>query len=357
MLAYNSISRIIASISVFIVLTLFQVSPCLSADILHFPIIKDFTPPESVSLCGEPIPLENRRVWEMLDREFTISVWNRFQVTLWLKRAGRYFPYIESKLEEARMPLDLKYLAVAESSLLPGIRSRKGAVGIWQFLAETARHHGLRVDRKIDERRSVQRSTEAAIDYLRELNNRFGSWTLALAAYNCGEELVEKEIKEQKVRDYHRLNLPLETERFIFRIAAIKVVMENPERYGYHIPPNNIYRPIRFDTIAIEVEKQLSMREVAQTLDTDFKIIREMNPHILRYDFPKGKYLIYVPSGSGSKMANIMNALASHASYKKDLDSDYVLKVQPGDFSSNVPTGTGASVSSLINLHEIDGLP
>jgi len=347
MLAYISFSRIITFISVMIVLTLLQISPSLSADTIHFPTIKDFSPPGSVNLCGEPIPLENRRVWEMLDREFTISVWNRFQVTLWLKRAGRYFPYIESKLEEAHMPLDLKYLAVAESSLLPGIRSRKGAVGTWQFLAETARRHGLRVDRKIDERRSVQRSTEAAIDYLRNLKNMFGSWTLALAAYNCGEKLVEKEIKEQKVRDYHRLNLPLETERFIFRIVAIKVIMNNPGRYGYNIAPDNLYRPIRFDTIAVTVDKPLSFIGVAQTMDTDFKVIREMNPHILGYDLPKGKYPVYVPSGSGSKMANIMNALASHASYKKEMDSDYSLNVQPVDISSNVPKRTEAPVSSL----------
>jgi hypothetical protein len=347
MLAYISFSRIIAFISVIIVLTLFQLSPSLSADTIHFPTIKDFSPPESVNLCGEPIPLENRRVWEMLDREFTISVWNRFQVTLWLKRAGRYFPYIDSKLEEAHMPLDLKYLAVAESSLLPGIRSRKGAVGTWQFLAETARRHGLRVDRKIDERRSVQGSTVGAIRYLRSLKEMFGSWTLALAAYNCGEKLLEKEIKEQKVGDYHRLNLPLETERFIFRIVAIKVIMTNPERYGYNIAPENIYRPIRFDTIAVTVDKPLSFTEVAQTLDTDFKIIKEMNPHILGYDLPKGKYPVYVPSGSGPKMADIMNALASHASYKKEMDSDYYLNVQQVDISSNVPKQTGAPVSSL----------
>ncbi len=290
-----------------------------------------------MSLCGEPIPLENRRVWEMLDREFTISVWNRFQVSLWLKRAGRYFPYIESKLEEAHMPLDLKYLAVAESSLLPGIRSKKGAVGTWQFLAETARRNGLRVDRKIDERRSVQRSTEAAIKYLGDLKKMFGSWILALAAYNCGEELLEKEIREQKVRDYHRLNLPLETERFIFRIAAIKVVMENPEQYGYHIAPEHLYRPIRFDTMTVTVDKPLSFIEVAQNLDRDFKVIREMNPHILGYDLPKGTYPIYVPSGSGSKMANIMNELATHASYKKETDSDYYLTVQPVDILSKVP--------------------
>jgi hypothetical protein len=347
MWVYISFSRIIVFISVIILLTLFQISPSLYAESIHDPTIHDISPPESLTLCKEPVPLENRRVWEMLDREFTISVWNRFQTILWLKRAGRYFPYIEMKLREASMPLDLKYLAVAESSLLPGIRSRKGAVGTWQFLAETARHNGLRVDRKIDERRSVQRSTEAAIRYLKSLKKMFGSWTLALAAYNCGEEVLEKQIKEQKVRDYYRLNLPLETERFIFRIVAIKVIMENPERYGYKIAPLHIYRPIRFNTLAVTVETPLPFKKVAPALNTDFKVIREMNPQILGYDFPKGSYSVYVPSGLGPKMAEIFNEHASHASYKKEMDSDYSLNVQPMDILSNVPEPTGAPVSRL----------
>jgi len=106
--------------------------------------------PESLSLCGEPIPLDNQGVWEMLDREFTIMVHNRAQVLLWLKRSGQYFPYIQKKLDKAGMPGDLKYLAVAESSLLPHARSRRGALGIWQFIRKTARRYKLQSNRSMD---------------------------------------------------------------------------------------------------------------------------------------------------------------------------------------------------------------
>ena len=115
-------------------------------------VLPDFSLPGSISLCDESIPLENRRVLEMLDREFTIAVWDRAQVFLWLKRAGRYFPYIEEKLSEAEMPDDLKYMAVAESALITDIKSRKRAVGLWQFMSRTGRQYGLRKNRTIDQR-------------------------------------------------------------------------------------------------------------------------------------------------------------------------------------------------------------
>ena len=106
------------------------------------------------------IPLENPQVWEMLDREFNITVWDRAQVFMYLKRAGRYFPYIEKKLSEAGMPMDLKYLAVAESALLTHSQSRKGAKGMWQFMKLAARSSGLRKDRIVDERLNFEHSTE-----------------------------------------------------------------------------------------------------------------------------------------------------------------------------------------------------
>jgi hypothetical protein len=271
----------------------------------------------------------------MLDREFTIAVWNRAQVFMWLKRAGRYFPFIERKLTEAGMPLDLKYLAVAESNLLPTVRSRKGAVGTWQFIAKTARLNGLRVDRTIDERRSLQRSTEAAIKYVRRLRDIFGTWTLALAAYNCGEKTLEKEIQEQEVVDYYRLNLPLETERFIFRIAAIKIIMENPERYGYNIAPQHLYEPVRYDTVRVTAKTSIHLANIAQALDMDFKGIKEMNLHIFGHQLPKGSYNVYVPHGFGPKLAEIISRLGSVASFEKKPDPDRYVIVQPGDTKSD----------------------
>ena len=170
------------------------------------PMLDDFPIPKSISLCGEPMPLENRHVWEMMDREFTISVWDRAQVFMWIKRAGRFLQYIEKKLAEERMPDDLKYLAIAESSLITHIRSRKGAVGTWQFMPHTARRNGLRKDRVMDERLDFERSTEAALRYLKRLKEMFGAWTLAMAAYNCGETRLGKEIKKQKLNKSKKMN-------------------------------------------------------------------------------------------------------------------------------------------------------
>ena len=129
--------------------------------------------PDSLNLCGEPVPLENRQVWERLDREFTISVWDRAQVFMWLKRASRYFPYIEKELAEAGMPQDLKYLALAESSLIGYVRSHAGAKGFWQFMTRTARRNGLRKDSMIDERLSFEHSTRAALKYLLHLKELY----------------------------------------------------------------------------------------------------------------------------------------------------------------------------------------
>ena len=318
------------------VLMLLPLAPSSSAQNIYYPLINHFPLPESVDLVNERMPLEHQHVREMLDREFTIAVWNRAQVFMWLKRAGRYVPFIETKRTEAGMPLDLKYLAVAESNLIPTARSRKGAVGTWQFIVKTARLNGLRVDRNMDERQSIQRSTEAAITYLRRLKGIFGAWTLALAAYNCGEVTLEKEIEEQQVVEYYRLNLPLETERFIYRIAAIKIIMENPERYGYNMAPQHLYEPIHFDTVRVTVNTSIHLANIAKTLDLDFKVIKEMNLHIFGYKLPKGSYNVYVPPGLGPKLAEVLSHLGAVASLEEKPDTDRYVTVQPGDSKSSV---------------------
>jgi hypothetical protein len=330
-------------------------SPAFPTQEVDYHGFDDFPPSKFLSLCGEPMPLEDRNVWEMLDRELTIAVWDRAQVFLWLKRAGRYFPYIEKKLVEADMPEDLKYLAVAESSLLTHARSRKGAIGAWQFMARTARKNGLRRDHIVDERLDFERSTEAAIKYLKRLKGIFGTWTLALAAYNCGDVRLKREIKEQKVRDFYRLKLPLETERFIFRIAAIKTIMENPKRYGYNLKPEWVYRPIKCDTVPVSIRIPLHITEVAQALGTDLKLLKELNPQFLGYYLPTGCYTIKVPSGLGSRIATVLEQIipTSSCSTKKVSDGYYV--VQLGDTLSHIAKRTGVPVDMLKRLNGIRG--
>jgi len=312
----------------------------------------DYALPRTLSLCGETIPLEERYSWEMLDREFTIAVWDRAQVFMWLKRAGRYFPYIEKMLAQENMPQDLKYLALAESALIGYIRSSAGAKGYWQFMAQTARRSGLRKDHLVDERLSIEHSTEAALRYLRELKERFGTWLMAMAAYNCGENRLEREIKEQRVSEYFRLNLPIETERYVFRIAAIKIVMENPEKFGFRIPAERIYRPIPIDSTRITTTHRLHLTDIAHGLGTDFKTLKELNPQILGYHLPIGEVTLKVPAGLGDKLPKVISELApppapvSQGSY-------YVVK--SGDTLSRVARQTGVPVSRLRDLNGIDG--
>ena len=241
------------------------VTPCAAGEKAQ-QLYEDFPLPDSLSLCNEQVPLDNVNAREMLEREFTIAVWDRAQVILWLKRAGRYFPHVEKRLKEASMPDDLKYIPIAESSLLTYVQSNSGARGPWQFMKATGRRNGLRKDRMVDDRLHFERSTEAALTYLKSLKEMFGSWTLAIAAYNCGEARIKKEINEQKVNDYYRLNLPLETERYVFRILAAKIVMQNPERYGYHVEPERMYKPIACDVISVNIKIPLHITDFARAL-------------------------------------------------------------------------------------------
>jgi hypothetical protein len=268
----------------------------------------DWALPETLTLCGERIPLEDRRVWEMLDREFHITLWDRAQVVMYLKRAERYFDSISSKLAAAGLPDDLKYLSVAESALITYSRSNKGARGPWQFMVGAARSNGLRRNRSIDERLNFEKSTDAAIRNLDRLHERFGSWALAMAAYNGGETRLRRAIEEQGTTDYYRLNLPIETERYLFRIAAIKIIMENPERYGYVLAEEELYRPIRSDAVQVRLNSSLDLAKLSAAVGTDYKELKERNPQFIKDFIPPGQHTLFVPAGSGLAALNYLNS-------------------------------------------------
>ncbi len=315
----------------------------------------DFLLPKTLTICGEPMPLNDPWVWEMLDREFTIMVCDEAQVFMWLKRAGRYFPYFEQKLAEEKMPQDIKYLSIAESSLISDIKSKKGAVGFWQFLSETARRNGLRSDKRIDERRDFVQSTEAALNYLKKLKDMFGTWTLAMAAYNCGENLVEKEIRKQQQTDYYSLNLPEETERYIYRIAAIKIIMENPEAYGYRVPEEKIYRPVKCDTASVNIKKAIHITDFAKGIGTSFKVIRDLNPKIVDDYLPSGSYDLNTPLGTGAKVQEVLQALSARSLSSQYSPSSGSYMVQEGDTLSTISRITGISVDRLKEINNIEG--
>lgn len=321
------------------------------------PVVFEEVPlPDVLFLCGEPVPVERWEVREMLDRELSISVWNQAQVFMWLKRAGRYFPYIEKRLKDEGLPDDLKYLAVAESALIMDIRSSMGAMGPWQFMPGTARQIGLRYDNMIDERRDFEQSTTAALQYLSKLHGIFGNWALAMAAYNCGKTRLRDQMKRQRSDSFYRLSLPLETERYIFRIASIKLILESPERYGYSIPPSRVYRPIPCDRVEVNSRGIVPMVEVAEIIGTDVKMIKDLNPHILGYNMPPGRYVVNVPTGQGALLAKAVEKISrTYAGTGGGPITGDLYVVQRGDTLSSISKRSGVPVSTIRSLNGIQG--
>ena len=254
--------------------------------------------PKEVFLCGERIPIENRDVWENLDREFLLVLGNEPQVLLWMKRARRYFPHVEKRLREMNLPDDLKYVTLVESGLRPYAVSPSGASGIWQFMPPTGEKYEMRKNRVVDERFDFFKATEGALAYLRSLYEEFRSWALALAAYNVGENRVRKEIELQRTQDYFFLDLPLETERYVYKIAVAKLILSDPEKYGFHLDGKEFYDPLQVERVQIELTQPLPIIDVAHAVGFYYKEIKELNPHFSEEAIPPGIHFLNLPPGA-----------------------------------------------------------
>jgi membrane-bound lytic murein transglycosylase D len=261
-------------------------------------LIKALKIKEPLNFCNELVPLNEWDVRERLERELLDCLNNNDDVILWLKRSHRYFPYIEKVLKNNSLPDDLKYIVIIESHLKPLATSSKGAVGFWQFIESTASKYGMTINKDIDERRNFFSSTEAAINYLKDLYNIFGSWTLAAAAYNMGEDGLRTEILMQKVNNYYQLYLNQETQRYVLKILAAKMILSNPEKYGFYLTEDDFYKLIQFDYVEITVNHPVPIYIIAQAANTYFKVIKDLNPHINNYYLTSGRYNILVPKGA-----------------------------------------------------------
>ena len=263
----------------------------------------------SLDFCGESVPLEEQEIRERLEKELLLTLWDRPQVILWIKRSARYMPLIEELLKEQHMPDDLKYIAIAESALRPHVGSPKKAIGFWQFMAATGRKYDLKIDSEKDERRNIFKSTQAAIMYFKDLYDLFGSWTLAAAAYNMGEGGLQAEILVQKTNNYYRLYLPLETQRYVFRVISAKIILANPEKYGFRFKQEDFYPPVKFDRITIECFQETPILIVAIAADSHFKKIKDLNPEIRGHFLAAGTHTILIPEGSAQDFQTRFKAL------------------------------------------------
>jgi hypothetical protein len=257
--------------------------------------------PREVILCGERVPLEDRKVWENLDREFLLSLSNEVQILLYMKRARRYFPYIERRLKECELPDDLKYLAIVESGLRPYAVSSSGASGIWQFIPATGEKYEMRRNKSIDERFDFFKATEGALAYLKSLYGEFGNWALAMAAYNAGENKIRKETELQRTTNYFYLDLPLETERYVYKIAVAKIILSDTEKYGFHLEENELYEPLQVERVRVDLTWPLPLIEVSGALGIYYKDMKEMNPHLFEEIIPPGVHYLNLPPGTSEK--------------------------------------------------------
>ncbi len=248
-----------------------------------------------LEFCGERVPLEKREVRETLEKALLLALWDRAQVVLWLKRCGRIMPVVERHLKRRALPVDLKYVPVIESALRPHAGSHQGAVGYWQFIPATGRQYGLRIDRFIDQRRNLEFSTQAGLAYLQDLYQRFGSWTLALAAYNMGEKGLEQRMKQQKISSYYDLQLPAETMFYVYKAIAAKLLLSHPERYGFYPAPGDIYRPIEQHHVAVQVRRITPLQLLVDAAGISLKSFREHNPDVLGNTLPAGWHILSFP--------------------------------------------------------------
>lgn len=303
-----------------------------------------------VTFCGEFVPIHLPEVRERLEKELLLMLWDRAQVILWLKRTGRYFPYIQTALNAAKMPSDLKYVAVIESALKPHAGSNRGARGVWQFIPSTGRKYGLTINRYIDERRNFRLATKAALQYLGELKEMFGSWTLACAGYNMGESGLEKRIKHQEVKDYYRLDLPNETERYVLRAIAAKLILSDPARYGFDLHPEDYYLPRKYDRVKLKHKYSAPIIIVAKAAGTYYKTIRDMNPQFLNDVIPGGENTVFLPEGAAKGFAKRYQPLIEK--YRKQFRGK-TYTVRRGDTLTKIAQKNKIPLWKLLKLNNL----
>lgn len=252
---------------------------------------------KSFSFAGEPLDLDQFDIRERLERELLVNAYLHSATLLSLKRTKRYFPEIERILKEEGVPDDLKYLAVAESALV-NATSSAGAKGIWQFMEPTGKAFDLEINGEVDERLHLEKATRAACRYLRSYRDKFGSWQLAVSAYNMGGPRLEKELREQRATRLEELNLNAETSRYLFRVVALKTLMEDPAAFGYDLHEEDYYPTLdRYREIRVSGPVE-NWGDFARSHGTHYRMLKILNPWLVsgKLTNKSGKtYLVRVP--------------------------------------------------------------
>tara|TARA_S200000501_G_scaffold90320_1_gene83457 strand:- start:2810 stop:3655 length:846 start_codon:yes stop_codon:yes gene_type:complete len=235
--------------------------------------------PEEINFCGENVPLNQSDVRERLDRELLVNTYWHSNMMLLIKRANKYFTVLEKILVEEKIPEDFKYLVAIESGFLNAV-SIKGAKGFWQLMRGTAREYGLEVNGNVDERFHLEKATRVACRYIQKAKDRFGSWTLAAAAYNRGMYGIDRELKRQQVDTYYDLLLGSETRRYVFRILAVKLIMSQPFSFGFVLEKKDLYTMPLIRKVGVD-SAITNIATFSKKIGINYKTLKLYNPWLL----------------------------------------------------------------------------
>lgn len=254
--------------------------------------------PSSVTFAGKKVDLDPTHMWERLDRELTAMTYTHGNTLLGIKRANRYFPILAPILKKNGIPSDMIYLAVIESTLNPRALSPAKAGGLWQLMPATGKEYGLEVNEDVDERYDPVKATEAASRYLKNAYAKYGNWESVAASYNGGMARISKELGSQQVDSAYDLYLADETMRYIFRMLAMKLIMENPSAYGFNLTADQLYQPIEYKVVEVNTPVD-DWAAWAKKQGIDYLTLREHNPWIRSKTLPNksGKtYKVNIPT-------------------------------------------------------------
>lgn len=280
----------------------------------------------------------------------------RERMTTYLERSGRYLPMMKNVLRENGLPEELVYIALIESGFSPRAHSRANAVGYWQFIRETGRRYGLKVDTFIDERRDPVLATRAAVEYFKTLYNMFGSWHLAMASYNCGEGRVKRAVNKHKTKNFwdliaKRRALPTESKHYVPKFIAAAKIASNPEKYGF--TEIKFQDPLSYDTVSLT--NPISLSKLASNVNVDLDEMKLLNPKFRSDYVPMardGETVVRLPVGLGQDALAALSM--SVTTQPKIVNNDYIFyKIRSGDSLSTIARRHRTSVSQLRRLNDL----
>ena len=293
------------------------------------------------------IPIPQHRTIDSALRYFTTDLKDSIQTSL--IRSAQFKDLIDKTLDEHKLPKGLAYLPVIESAYLTTLTSRAGAHGIWQFMPDTAREYGLRVDWWVDERADPERSTKAAAAYLKDLHRMFDDWPLALAAYNCGPGRVRRTLEENGATTFWELleqsALPKETRGYVPTFFATLLIASDPETYGFELGKSG-------ETVQdkrVEVRGPVSLAYIAEVIGVDEDTVRSMNPALRRGVVPPGRASVRVPSHSAETLMARADTLRQEDAYIKYCS----FTIRPGDSVKRIARAIGAKTETILAMNNV----